>query len=74
MKHSMRIMGRSGDVAVKWDTETPTEVEEARKSFVEKMKSGMLAFEVAPDTKESKQVTKFNPDADMVLVPQISGG
>lgn len=73
MKHQMRVMGRKGDVATVWDTQVDTEVETARQEFIQKMKSGMLAFAVADD-KSSKQIDEFNPEADTVLVPQISGG
>ena len=74
MIHSMRVMGRQGDAKIQWDVALKEEVESAEQSFAEKVKSGMLAFSVDPVTKSSEQIHEFDPNSDIVLVPQISGG
>lgn len=74
-KHMIRLMGRKGDEPIaEWDTETvtPSHLKEIEREFNEKMKNGYFAADITDGKNELIQ--KFDPDADVLLIPKMQGG
>jgi len=72
---TMNRLGPQGDVKVVWDCDNEDEVELARKQFDEAMKKDFTAYRVKKGGKKSQKITKFDPDAEQViLVPVVEGG
>jgi hypothetical protein len=79
---TMRIMGRQGDNQVTWDPAAAVDdldaqavIREAERLFEEARVAGAPAFVVDPVTKETRQITSFDPKAEEILVAlPIAGG
>lgn len=64
-----------GDLKFTWDSENEDEVELAEKQFDEAKKKGFLAFKVKKDGSKGKQIEKWDPDAEkIIMIPPIAGG
>ena len=71
----LRRLGPQGDVKVVWDSENEDEVALAKKQFDEAMKKDFTAYRVKKDGSKSKKISKFDPDAEkIILVPVVAGG
>ncbi len=69
------VLGREGDTKVIWDSENEEEVALAKKQFEDAMEKKFAAFRVKKDGTKSKKITKFDPDAErIILVPALAGG
>lgn len=78
----LRVLSARGDRTVEWDlkqaetgdVEAEAAVREAERIFQEALGRGATAFKVAPGVPATK-VTKFDPEADqIVVVPKVAGG
>lgn len=68
------IMLVGGDRKIQWAEDDPESLEKAKKTFVEKLKAGWLAFKILKGGK-SKPITEFDSKADkIVITPPIAGG
>lgn len=64
-----------GDLKVIWDSENEDEVELAEKQFDEAKEKGFLAFKAKKDGSKGKQIEKFDPEAErIIMIPPIAGG
>lgn len=76
MKRQMTRMSCKGDEMLKeWDTETvsASELKEIEREFNARMKEGYFAADITPG-KESAIIQKFDPSADILLMPRMQGG
>ena len=75
----------SGDVKITWDPENPEDVKNARDHFEKLKKSNHIFFKVTDDGSKGKKVKdfdeqlgelvcEFDPKADVVAAPLVSGG
>jgi len=70
-----RLDPKLGDLKLIWDPENEDEVELAQKQFDEAKEKGFLAFKVKKDGETGKQIKKFDPDAEkIIMTPPIAGG
>ncbi len=76
MKGEMRVMDvDAGDLKVIWDSEKEVEVDAAKAQFDKLVKEGYLAYTVGKEGKPSKQIKKFDPDLEkIILSPPVQGG
>ena len=75
MKRTMRMMGPEGDkVIAEWDTEEVTQekLDEIEAEFERRMQQGYFAADITD--KRDVLVRKFDPAADILLIPQMRGG
>lgn len=71
----MAVMDRTGDTKIIWNSDNQDEVDNARRSFNDLKEKGYLAFHVKDGGDKGKAITKFDPDAErLILTPPISGG
>ncbi len=71
----MSVMGETGDTKISWDSDNPTEVEAARKTFEEYKKKGFAAFRLTSKGSKGSKTEEFDLYAgQIVLVPPIAGG
>lgn len=74
-KGEMNTLGPKGDTKVEWDSENEDEVEVAMKQFNDAMKKDFTAYRVKKDGSKARKITKFDPDAErIILVPVVAGG
>lgn len=74
-KHVMCVMDETGDTKITWDEENEHEVANARRMFDDLLSKGFLAYSVKTDATKGKQVTKFDPTLEkLILSPQFKGG
>lgn len=70
----LRILGRSGDTKISWNSRSEIEVAAAKETFEKRIKDGWSAFSEKAGIKGSK-IRIFDQDTErIVLVPPISGG
>ena len=78
MAHTLRILDRSGHRTLGWGTDTTEEeMVVIREKFDEMIRAGYFATTVTPDVGGgvTGEVTRtFDPDADIVMSPQLQGG
>lgn len=68
------IMGQEGDVRIKWDSDSPWEVAEAKRQFDRLKAKGYLAFKIDAAGKRSV-MSAFDPDARLIVMgPMPVGG
>lgn len=68
-------LGRQGDTRIIWDSEKEDEVATARRAFDDLRAKGYLAFKVNKEGNKGEQITRFDPDAEkLILAPQMKGG
>jgi len=71
----MRILDMTGDTKLIWDAENEDEVDSAKRTFKELTAKGYGAYLVKKDGKPGEKVTKFDPEAEkLILVPVMAGG
>lgn len=71
----LKIMGSQGHQTLTWDVAVEETATEPRLKFKEFSERGWLSFIVAPDTKQSRQIFEFDPNAEnIVMVAPVSGG
>jgi hypothetical protein len=71
----MRVIGPYGDKTLAdWDTETvsPDRLHEIEVEFDRKMRQGFFAADVSNG--RNVLIKKFDPNADIVLIPPVRGG
>lgn len=70
----LRILDRTGDVALKWDIEDKDSVEAVRLAFHEVIRQGYMAVRIDSPT-EGEVIRKFDPQAKEIIVtaPMIGG-
>lgn len=75
-KRVMRVMDPvAGDLKVVWDPENSDEVDHAQKTFDEMREKGFTAYSVDRKGEQAEVVTKFDPDAEaLILAPAVVGG
>lgn len=72
---TLRIMDRTGDLKIVWDSSKPEEVDAARASFDRMISKGYSAFSAKESGDPGKRVTEFNPNAQaIIMIPRIVGG
>jgi len=75
MKHSIRVIGRTGDTPFEYDPQVDVEFKQATDKFHELHRNGFSMFAVDPETKETELIHDlFKTTPQVVAVPQISGG
>lgn len=75
MIRSLRMICAGGDKELaKWNTETvsPERLAEIEKEFNEKMAQGYFAADISE--KRNELIKKFDPNADILLIPRVQGG
>lgn len=71
----MAVMGRSGDLTVKWNPQNPWETEDAKQEFYRLKKEGYLSFKLDKDGKKGEMINDFDPFAErLVMSPPVRGG
>ena len=71
----MRILGPSGDTRVAWDPTDLDEIADVRRRFDEIVGAGYLVFELDVQTKEGRQIRRFDPDArELRAFRPLAGG
>ena len=72
----LRIMDeKEGDLKVIWDSENKEEVAAAEDQFDTLLKKGYIAYSVDKKGEKGKQIKKFDPDAEkIILAPVLQGG
>lgn len=84
---SLHILSKNGDDRIVWDRRFKDQIEQAKQKFYEMLDKGYIAYVVGPDGKEGRRITRFNPDAEEILIksfdpnahkiimrPMIAGG
>jgi hypothetical protein len=70
----LRILGKSGDTKISWNSKSEIEVAAAKEIFEKRIKDGWSAFREKAGMKGDK-IKIFDQEADRItLVPPISGG
>ena len=70
----LRILEKSGDMKISWNSRSDEEVAAAKETFDKRIKDGWSAFRDKFGSKGDK-IKIFDADAErIVLVPPISGG
>lgn len=74
MRRRMRILSSAGDTIVaEWsETTTDERLKEIEAEFNAKMQSGFFAVDITD--KKDEQIRKFDPAADILLIPAMQGG
>ena len=72
----MAELNENGDTKFMWDKKNKVETKAAKAHFEGLMKKGFAAFTVVgKDAKKGVKITRFNPDAErVILVPPMAGG
>jgi hypothetical protein len=71
----MKRIDNSGDTKIKWDPKKRVEVKVAEASFNELTKEGYKAYAVKSDGSKGKEIKKFDPDEEkIIMVPPMVGG
>jgi hypothetical protein len=71
----IRIMGRTGDARLTWDTDNQNEVDAAEEMFDRLVRQHYVAFHVNENGKEGSVMKRFDPEAGkIIMVPPMSGG
>lgn len=74
-KSYMAIMGKEGDTKMAWSPDSPTEVDEARRSFNNLKAKGYAAYRTDRAGNKGEQIHEFDPNAAaIILAPQMRGG
>jgi hypothetical protein len=75
--HELRIMGRSGDEKLTWDSDDKSQVGKARLAFNEYKNKGykMYKTETIGGKKVGEPIDEFDPNIErMIAVPPMQGG
>lgn len=75
MTRKLRMICSGGDKTLhEWDTETvtPEKLKAIEDEFNEKLKQGFFAADITD--KRDVIVTKFDPNAEILLIPRVQGG
>lgn len=69
-----RMSGKGDEVVATWDTDTvsPEKISEIETEFNKRMKEGYFAADITDGKNEL--IKKFDPQADIVLIPKMQGG
>lgn len=71
----IRIMGRTGDARLTWDTDNQHEVDAAEEMFDRLVRQHYTAFNVKENGREGEVMERFDPEAGkIIMVPPMSGG
>ena len=72
----MRIMDpEKGDIRENWDSNKPEEVQHARETYEKLTKKNYVAFRVKKNGEKGEKMSKFDPDAELVIfAPMLAGG
>ena len=71
----LRMLSAAGDESLaEWDTETlsPQRLQEIESEFNEKMRQGFFAVDITEG--RNQLIRKFDPNAEMLLIPAVRGG
>lgn len=76
MQGEMRILDKSGDLKIMWNSDVADEVAHARATFEDYTKNKRyFAYKVKKDGSTGEKITAFDPDVEMmILQPQNVGG
>lgn len=66
---TIKVLSTQGDNIFQF-----TEVAEAQPKVLELRAAGHTLFSIDPETKETTLVNELFPDAQVIAIPQISGG
>jgi len=69
------MLSAAGDESLaEWDTETlsPQRLQEIESEFNEKMRQGFFAVDITEG--RNQLIRKFDPNAEMLLIPAVRGG
>jgi hypothetical protein len=70
----LRILGKSGDIKISWNSRSEIEVAAAKETFDKRISEHWSAFREKAGIKGDK-IKIFDADAErIILVPPISGG
>jgi hypothetical protein len=75
MRRALRQIDGSGDsVLAEWDTETvtPERLAEIEAEFKEKIREGYFAADITD--RKNVLIDRFDPSADLLLIPKLQGG
>lgn len=73
MKHELIVLDSTGDSRVAWDSEDKLSISAAMAEFDRLVARGYRGAKM--DSPESGTMTsKFNPESDLVMVPNIHAG
>ena len=75
MNRRLRLMCAGGDkVLAEWNTETvtPDRLAEIEHEFNDKMAQGFFAADITD--KKDVLIRKFDPNAEIMLIPKVQGG
>ena len=64
----LRELGPQGDTRLTWDPDEEAEVEAARDTFDTLKKKGYFAYKVKKSGDKGKVATKFDPDAEKIIM------
>ena len=71
----LRVLASSGDQKIIWDRDNKDETDAAKCTYDSLTSKGFKAYEVKKGGKAGKEIEKFNPDMEkIILVPPIAGG
>lgn len=64
----LRELGPQGDTKVIWDADEEDEVEAAQNTFDDLKEKGYFAYSVKKDGDKGRVITKFDPDAEKIIM------
>lgn len=71
---TLRVLDQTGDTATVYDPTNVEDVEAVRKTFDEMKALGYLSYKVGEQGEGDEVIRTFDPDADIVMSPQLIGG
>jgi hypothetical protein len=75
MRHTMKIMDRSGHGTVEWDTQDAASVAQAEAIFTRLQASRFTTYAVRPeDRTDGELIRTFDADADIIAAIPLQGG
>lgn len=75
VRHTLRILNSKGDERTEWSSGDTATIEKAEAKFDEIVKGlKFLAFTAPADGSMGTAIRDFDPEADIVVVPQMQGG
>jgi len=70
----VKMSGKGDETVAEWDIETvsPERLEEIEKEFAQMTANGYFAADVTD--KRNELIQKFDPNADILMIPNVQGG
>lgn len=75
MASELCVLDQTGDTKLMWNSDNKDEVDAAKEMFDKLKKKGYLAFSVKANGDKGEAITKFDADAEkIIMAPPAVGG